>query len=274
MRYKLILIIFICLNFIFCASAQKKIEDARNNDPQYQYNMGLFYLNEGIVDEAIRYLNRALELNPRYALALYALGLSHSMNGNLEESVKYLQDCLKINPTLTDAHNALGAIYQEMGFLDEAENEFSIAISDEKYTAKDNSYYNLARIYMTKGNLKEALNHVEMALGINVRMVMAHNLKGIIYEGLNDFESAIDSYKIALGTLREDAREKDVDINFNLAVAYFKNNEFDKAKEIFVKISARVIEPARKAEIDQYLKFQTPTKFLPAIQTDISSVQE
>jgi Tfp pilus assembly protein PilF len=176
------------------------------------------------------------------------------MNGNFEESVKHLQNCLKINPTLTDAHNALGAIYQETGLLDQAEKEFRIAISDENYKAKDNSYYNLARIFMTKGSLQEALNYVEMALEINRRMVMAHNLRGIIYEGLNDFVKAIDSYKIALETLREDAREKDVNINFNLAVAYFKNNDFDKAKEIFVKISARVIEPAKKAEINQYLK--------------------
>jgi len=254
MRYKLIFIIFICLNFILCASPQKKIQDARNNDPQYQYNMGLFYLNQGNVDEAIRYLNRALELNPRYDLALYALGLAQSMNGKFEESVKHLQNSLKINPTLTDARNALGAVYQEMGLLDQAENEFKIAISDENYTSKDNSYYNLARIYLTKGNLQEALSHVEMALGANRRMVMAHNLRGIIYEGLNDFVKAIDSYKIALETLREDAREKDVDINFNLAVAYFKNNEFDKSKEIFEKILTRVSDPARKAEINQYLK--------------------
>lgn len=254
MRYKSIFIIFICLNFILCASTQKKIEDARNNDIQYQYNMGLFYLNQGIVDEAIKYLNRTIELNPRYDLALYSLGLAHSMNGNFEESVKHLQNCLKINPTLTDARNALGAIYQEMGLLDQAEKEFRIAISDENYKSKDNSYYNLARIYMAKGNLKEALNYVEWALGINRRMVMAHNLKGRIYEGLNDFAKAIDSYRIALDTLSEDAREKDVDINFNLAVTYFKNNEFDKAKEIFEKILARVIDTAKRAEIDQYLK--------------------
>ncbi|TET73613.1 MAG: tetratricopeptide repeat protein, partial [Candidatus Aminicenantes bacterium] len=210
MRYKSIFIIFICLNFILCASTQKKIEDARNNDIQYQYNMGLFYLNQGIVDEAIKYLNRTIELNPRYDLALYSLGLAHSMNGNFEESVKHLQNCLKINPTLTDARNALGAIYQEMGLLDQAEKEFRIAISDENYKSKDNSYYNLARIYMAKGKLKEALNYVEWALGINRRMVMAHNLKGIIYEGLNDFAKAIDSYRIALDTLSEDATEKDV----------------------------------------------------------------
>ncbi len=254
MRYKLIFIFFICLNFIICASAQKKIDDAKNNDLQYQYNMGLFYLNQGIVDEAIKYLNRALELNPRYDLALYALGLSHSMNGNLEESAKHLQNCLKINPTLTDAHNTLGAIYQEMGLLDQAEKEFKIAISDENYTSKDNSYYNLARIYMAKGKLKEALNYVESAIKINRSMVMAHNLKGIIYEGLKDFKKAIDSYRIALDTLSEDATEKDVDINFNLAVTYFKNNEFDKAKEIFEMVSARIIDPAKRAEIDQYLK--------------------
>ncbi len=254
MRYKLIFIIFICLNFIICASAQKKIDDARNNDLQYQYNMGLFYLNQGIVDEAIKFLNRVLEINPRYDLALYALGLSHSMNGNLEESAKHLQNCLKINPTLTDARNALGAIYQEMGLLDQAEKEFRIAVSDENYKSKDNSYYNLARIYMAKGNLKEALNNVEWALGINKRMVMAYNLKGIIYEGLKDFKKAIDSYRIALDTLSEDATEKDVDINFNLAVVYFKNNELDKAKEIFEKILERVIDPAKRAEIDQYLK--------------------
>jgi pentatricopeptide repeat protein len=98
------------------------------------------------------------------------------------------------------------------------------------------------------------LKHVEWALEINRRMVMAQNLKGIIYEGLNDLKKAIDSYRLALDTLSEDAREKDVDINFNLAVTYFKNNEFDKAKEIFEKISKRFIDPARRAEIDQYLK--------------------
>ncbi len=254
MRYKLIFIIFICLNFIICASAKKNIDDARKNDLRYQYNMGLFYLNQGSIDEAIEYLNRALDINPRYDLALYALGLSHSMNGNFEESVKHLQNCLKINPTLTDARNALGTIYQEMGLLDQAEKAFRIAISDENYTSKDNSYYNLARIYMTKANLQEALNYVERALGINKSMVMAHNLRGIIYEGLNDLEKAIDSYRIALDTLSEDARENDVDINFNLGVTYFKNNEFDKAKVIFEKILARVIDPAKRAEIGQYLK--------------------
>lgn len=249
MRYKLTLIFFISLNLIFCASPQKKFEEARTKDPQYQYNMGLFFLNQGNVDEALKHLNRALTLNPRYDLALYALGLAHSMNGNFEESVKYLQNCLKINPTLSDAHNILGSVYQEMGLIDQAEREFRIALSDKNYKSRDNSYYNLARLCVTKDKLQEALDYVEKALEINSRMAMAYNLKGVILERLNNFEGAIESYKKATEIL-----EDNVDFNFNLAVAYFKNNEFSKAKEIFEKISARVTDPEMKMKIDEYLK--------------------
>ena len=249
MRYKLTVIFFISLNLILCASPQKKFEEARAKDPQYQYNMGLFFLNQGNVDEALKYLNRAINLNPRYDLALYALGLAHSMNGNFEESVRYLQNCIQINPTLSDAHNILGSVYQEMGLIDQAEREFKIALTDENYKSRDNSYYNLARLYLTKDKLQEALDSVEKVLGINDRMAMAYNLKGIILEKLNNFEGAIENYSKATEIIADN-----VDFNFNLAVAYFKNNDFSKAKEIFEKISARVTDPARKAEIDQYLK--------------------
>lgn len=249
MRYKLTLIFFICFNLILCASPQKKIEEARAEDPQYQYNMGLFHLNQGNVDEAIRYFNRALSLNPRYDLALYSLGLAHSMNGNFEESIKYLQNCLKVNPTLTDARNVLGSVYQEMGLIDQAEREFRIALSDENYKSRDNSYYNLARLLVAKEKLKEALDYVERALEINNRMAMAYNLKGIIFEKQNNFVKAIESYKRA-----KEIVEDDIDFNFNLAVAYFKNKEFSKAKEIFEKISARVADTEMKATIEQYLK--------------------
>jgi len=136
-----------------------------------------------------------------------------------------------------------------MGLIDQAERQFRIALSDENYKSRDNSYYNLARLYVAKEKLQEALDYVEKALEINSRMAMAHNLKGIIFEKQNNFEKAIESYKKATEIV-----EDDVDFNFNLAVAYFKNNEFNKAEEIFKKISARVTDPEMKAKIDQYLK--------------------
>lgn len=249
MKLKLPVIFFICLNMILCASPQKKAEKVKTQDPQYQYNIGLFYLNDGNIDEAIKYLHKAISLNPNYDHALCSLGLAYSMKGNFEESVRHLKKCLSISPNLTEAHNYLGVAYQEMGLIDEAEKEFRIAVLDINYKSRNLPYYNLSRLYLTKGNLQEALNYVEKSLEISNNFRMAHNLKGIILERLLRYEEAIESYKKALMKL-----EGDVNINFNLAVAYFKNSELEKAKEIFKKIYPKVTDPEMREKIDQYLR--------------------
>lgn len=245
---KLTFIIFISLSMILCASSQKKIEEARKKDPQYQYNMGLFYLNEGNIEEAIRYFNKAISSNPRYDLALNSLGLAYMMSAKFQEAVKYLEKCLEVNPALTEAHNYLGVAYQEMGFIDKAEKEFRTALVDEKYKSRDLAYFNLARLYVMRERLQEALEYIENALGINTRNIQALNLKGIIYERLNNFPEAIKSYMQALNYI-----PNDVDLNFNLAVAHFKNNESLDAKIIFEKIYPQVTDPEMKKKIREYL---------------------
>jgi Tfp pilus assembly protein PilF len=251
MKPKFIFILFISLNLILCASSQKKVENAQKKDPQYQYNMGLFYLNSGNVDEAIKYLNAALSLEPRYAVALCSLGLAYSMKGNFEEAINKYQACLKINPNLADAHNFLGTAYEQRGLLDKAEQEFRIAIADANYKSKELPYYNLAGLYIEKNKLDEALVYAEKALEIKNNYPMGYNLKGMILEKLSRYKEAIESYEKALVYI---AKDKDVDISYNLAVAYFKNDELSKAKAIFMSISPRVMDAEMKKKIDEYLK--------------------
>ncbi|UCC41308.1 MAG: tetratricopeptide repeat protein [Candidatus Aminicenantes bacterium] len=246
---KITLVIFISLSLILCASSQKKIEEARKKDPQYQYNLGLFYLNEGNIEEAIRYFNKALSLNPRYALALNSIGMAYLMSAKFQDAINYFEKCLEINPGLTEAHNNLGVAYQEMGFIDQAEKEFRTALADEKYKSKDLAYFNLARLYVLKERLQEALEYVERALGLNTRNVQALNLKGIIYEKQGDFPEAIRSYRQAAKYM-----PNDIDLNFNLAVAYFKNNQFLEARTIFENIYPQATDPEMKKKITEYLK--------------------
>jgi type IV pilus assembly protein PilF len=245
---KLTLILLISMSMILCASSQKKIAEARKKDPQYQYNMGLFYLNQGNIEEAIRYFNKAISLKPRYDMALNSLGLAYMMNAKFQEAVKYFEKCLEANPSFTEAHNYLGVAYQEMGFIDKAENEFRTALADEKYKSRDLAYFNLSRLYVIKDRPQEALEYVEKALGINGRNVQALNLKGIIYEKLNNFPEAVESYLQALKYM-----PNDVDLNFNLAVAYFKNSEFLEAQTIFEKIYPQATDPEMKKKIRDYL---------------------
>jgi tetratricopeptide (TPR) repeat protein len=239
---------------IFCASPQKKLQEARKTDPDYQYNMGLFFLNEGNIDEAIKYLKISLTLKPNYDLALCSLGLAYSMKGDLEQSINYYKSCIKVNPSLTEAHNFLGTAYHEMGFIDQAEREYRLAIADIKFKSRHLPYYNLAKLYITKDKPKEALIYIDEALKIYGNFTMAYNLRGNILERLKRFPDAIDSYLRALDRLTPEGRDQDVNIRFNLAVAYFKNNEYSKAKEIFEKIYLKITDLEMKDKIDRYLR--------------------
>lgn len=257
MKTKTAIILITCLIFAFCASSQKNVQKKRQNDPNYQYNQGLFYLNRGQVDEAIKFFNRSLSLDSLYYLAYNSLGLAYSMKGDFSQAIAHFQKCLEIQPSFTEAHNNLGSVYQEMGLLDNAEQEFLIAIQDKSYSSKELPYYNLARLSLLKEKPQEALANIQKSLLMNRRMVLAHNLRGIIYEKLNNFEEAIQSYKDALKIV-----PGDVNISFNLAVAYFKNSEYAKAKEIFEQINPQVKDMEMKEDIVKYLrvikKFITP----------------
>jgi len=249
MKLRIIFLFIIALSLAFCVSAQKKLSKERTKDPHYQYNLGLYYLDNGDPDEAIKFFHKSLSLNPRNHLVFNALGFAYSMKGDLGQSLKYFQKCLETNPNFIEAHNNIGMIYQEMGFIDKAEEEFQKVLADEKYPAKENPHYNLANLYFIQGKNDKALDHIQKAIQENVRFAMAYNLKGRILEKQNRLREAILNYKKALQIVPEE-----ISFSFDLAVALFKNNKFSQAEEIFEKISPRVTDQEMKDTINQYLK--------------------
>jgi Tfp pilus assembly protein PilF len=243
------LIPIVCLSLVLCASSPQKTERARQKDPQYQYNVGLFHLNNNDLDEAVKYLNRCLALNPRFHLAWNAMGLAHSMKGDFERSIKDFQKALEINPRFTEARNNLGTIYQEMGRLDEAETEFRKAILDSAYESRELPFYNLARLHFTREQYDQAFENIQSALQIQPRFALAHNLKGLILEKRNNLSEAIASYEQAVKIVPDDLM-----FNLNLGEAYFNNRRWEKAREVFEKIISRVTDLETQEKLSAYLK--------------------
>jgi len=246
---ELIIIVGLCCWLTFCASATNNLQKQQEKDPRYQYNMGLFYLNNGNPDQAIQYFNKSLKLNSNSFLTYNGLGLAYLMKHELEKARDYFQKALSLNPKFSEAHNYLGTVFQEMGLLEQAEKEYRSAVADPDYKSKELPYYNLARLYLLKNQLQEALFYVNQSLEINKTMVMAYNLKGIILEKQEKFQEAIDNYLKGLKYAKDD-----INLNFNLAVAYFKNKDFDHARELFEKILLQSPDPDMKAQVNEYLK--------------------
>jgi len=249
MKYKIPVILIISLSLIVCASSQKRLEKQRAKDPQYQYNMGLVYLQNYRYDDAIVYLNKSLALKPNFDLALNALGIIHFIQGDLQKAMDIFEKCLVVNPKFTEARNYLGSVYQELGHLDKAEAEFKKAIADKAYPSRELPHYNLARLYLTKGNDAEALELVNSAIEINDQMVMALNLKGVLLERFGKLKEAIYSYEKALNIA-----PGDINLSYNLAVAYFKSDRRAEAKSLFERIYPNVTDEEIKIKINEYLK--------------------
>jgi tetratricopeptide (TPR) repeat protein len=78
---------------------------------------------------------------------------------------------------------------------------------------------------------------------------MAFNLQGLIFESLERPTEAIDSY---LQAMRLDPSE--LNIQFNLAAAYYKNKNYDRARDLLEKILPLAKDAALKSRVEELLK--------------------
>jgi len=249
MKLRITSILAICALFFSCASEQTKLQRAREKDPKYQYDVGTVYLGNNRADDAIRHFSVCMRLDPNFHLAYNGLGLAYMMKGQFDIAQKYFLKCLEVKPDFSEARNNLGMVYQEIGRLDEAERQFSAAAADLTYSSRHLAYYNLARLYYLQERDEEALERIQTAVKMRGEFGLGYHLQGALYNRMGRYADAISSYKLAQQSIRDD-----VNLNFDLAVAYYNNKQMFQAEQIFDKIYPAVTDAEMKSRIDEYLK--------------------
>jgi tetratricopeptide (TPR) repeat protein len=77
-------------------------------------------------DRAIECFRRGLSFNPENAMITFHLGGTLTKKGDLESGVRFLQAALEMDPRIVDAHKFLAYAYRRRGQLKEAVDELSI----------------------------------------------------------------------------------------------------------------------------------------------------
>jgi tetratricopeptide (TPR) repeat protein len=136
--------------------------------PKAYVQLGVFYVQEGRLDEAIQQYKKALSINPRYDEAHNNLGFVYINKGMFDEAIEELETTLTINPNLMEAHINLGLVYSKKGMPSEAIEEYKKALKINPDYAK--AHNNLSVRYYYMGNYKLAIIHCDKAieLGLNV----------------------------------------------------------------------------------------------------------
>ncbi|MHA1409450.1 MAG: tetratricopeptide repeat protein, partial [Candidatus Odinarchaeia archaeon] len=90
-----------------------------------RYNLGLLYQKRGFYEEAIKYFNEALEIDPKYNLArkhitickakiLIDEGISLQRTGKYQEALNKYYESLQLNPTDPEAKRKIDSVIKQM----------------------------------------------------------------------------------------------------------------------------------------------------------------
>lgn len=74
------------------------------------YELGRYYYNRGEIDKAIERFKLALTVSPRHSNSLYSLGIAYEAQGKIKEALRYLEKVLELNPWNEEVNNKIKAL--------------------------------------------------------------------------------------------------------------------------------------------------------------------
>jgi tetratricopeptide (TPR) repeat protein len=115
------------------AQAETALEKAVKLDDQneeYHFNLGVVYDKLGKLEAAVREMRRVIAINPKYSSAYNFIGYLYADRGeNLDESVRLIKKALELEPDNGYFVDSLGWAYFKKGMLSEAMEKMEKAVS-------------------------------------------------------------------------------------------------------------------------------------------------
>ena len=90
-------------------------------------NRGLFYSLDGDLDRAIEQYDKAIRLNPAYALAYRNRGDAYYEKGDDFRAIEDYNQAIRLDPTYASAYSNRGEAYEKKGDNDRATEDFKQA---------------------------------------------------------------------------------------------------------------------------------------------------
>jgi len=150
----------------------------------------------GRTDDAIKSLERSLELNPDDPNAEYNLGVMFEAKEDYPAAIDRYEMAVALNPNLALAHNNLGNCLQKVGEIQKAIAEYKKAAEVDPRHME--CHFNLGVLYRSLGRNSDARAEFEAALEIRPGFPQATLALGDIAILDGDYEKAVIMFKALL----------------------------------------------------------------------------
>ena len=155
---------------------------------------------------ALADFNKAMKLNPNYALAYFGRGELYYYQKKYELALADFNQAIELDSKLAMAYSNRGVLYQDQKKYELALADFNKAIELDSKLAM--AYNNRGGIYYNQQKYELALADFNKAIELDSKLAEAYVNRGVLYQDQKKYDLALSEYN------------KAIDINPNLAEAY------------------------------------------------------
>lgn len=128
------------------------------------------------VEQAAAFFEKAIRVNPRYALAYFHLGTMYYEWSHFHKAIGPLKKAIELNPDMASSYINLGMNYNLAGMYRDAEEVLRQAL--EIVPDQTQAHSDLGFALMQQRKHKEAIEHFRAAVKSNHQNVMAYHFLG------------------------------------------------------------------------------------------------
>ena len=166
-------------------------------DDTYRYNdLGIMHLKSGRYDEAAGEFIKALAVNQNFLTAKYNLALTYRAMGKTEKAIEKIEEVLEESPEFVEANYTLGTLLIERYDFESALKP--LITTTRIQTDHADGWANLGYTLFMLESYDDALTAYAKAEFLNPKDAKIFFYRGLTYESLCDYQSAIRSYASAL----------------------------------------------------------------------------
>lgn len=166
-----------------------------------KYPLALFdrftvHLRLGNKDAAIADLDAALEIHPRFHQAHVSRALFRMDASDLEGALRDLLRAVEISPKYAPAYGCLGMAYGRLGKMDAAFEACATALRIDSRCA--DGYHARGLLHQQQGDLVSALADFNRTLEVNPDLGVAYRSRGIVHRRLKRSDEAVSDLTRAI----------------------------------------------------------------------------
>ncbi|HMB97054.1 MAG TPA: protein kinase, partial [Balneolaceae bacterium] len=202
-----------------------------------QYLEGLGYLQRyerlENINSSIESFNKAIELDPQFALAHAGLAQAfwrkfefNDVSEWAELAKNQVQNAIALNNKHVQVHIVLGMINTGTGNYDLAVQNFNDALKADPVSAE--AYMGLARAYESSGNNQQAEDTYLRSISLKPDYWAGYNSLGAFYLRTNKFKEAEDQFKRVIELTPDNYRGY-----MNLGSVYYFTGELEDARKMY-----------------------------------------